>query len=989
MMKKVFLALLCLGSYVVSAQKVSITGEVFDEFLEPFPGATVKASSGEVANSDYDGKFTLKDVSLPVTLTISALNHKTEKFEVIRVNQRVNIILKEADVLLSEVLITGYTKQKKERLTSAASTVEPEGIKGMPRSTLQESLQGKVSGVQVVSNTGQPGETPTIRIRGVGSFQKSAPLYILDGLQVGGSTIASVNPSDVVNISVLKDAAATSIYGVRGANGVIVITTSSGETGKTKINYSTQAGVVNPTVAGNFKPLSTPELQELLVEGAINGGYAQNKKQALAYVVNNAKFNPDVNTSWYDEIIRTGSYMQHNLSLSGGSEATQFYLSGGYFQQEGVVKASDYNRLNTRLRLKHNLNKRINFNANLAYSKETSNVRPSGGSRENPIWAVYRIRPDQSVYNEDGTYNLGFNKENNPVALAEAEKRINIRHRILGGISGEYNFFEGFKFKGLFSTNTAFLDNYMKLPSSFSDSAADKGIGSQDMDIFFNYTARGMFNYEKRLNDDNKLNLFAGYEITKSKVKRTALEVHNILDNFTDLNNGVLPVKASTGVSKNGVNSLFFNGEYAYKNKYLFSASVRRDGSSRFAEANRFGNFWSVGFGWDVTKEDFMQNQKTFNQLKIRGSYGVNGSDNIGGNGFISRFATNDYNNEQGFYFQQIGNKNLKWEENIPLDLGVDFALLKSRITGSFDWYQRKTKDLLRYLPIPRTNGVLSLPVNIGEMQNTGIELELISRNIVASSSGFDWTTNFNFSKNTNKVTKVGEDNEPIIKGEKIIKIGEDVNTFFLPLYAGVDPATGKALWYKNGDKSDVTNNYNDAKPAIVNNASPDFYGSIRNEFVYKGFSLDFQFYTAWGGAIYDEWGRFTNSDGSRATSNTGNVSRGTYNRRWQKPGDITDVPAYVFNNSTSGSSNQRSSRFIYDGSYIRLRELGLAYAFTEANLQRLPFSKVKFYVKGTNLWTYVHDERLERDPEAGLSGVLSQRIPVSKTVFIGLDVSF
>lgn len=988
MIKKTVLLALCLMNFTVLAQKKSISGEVFDEFLEEFVGATVKSSNGEVATTDFDGRFTM-EVNLPVTLTFSALNYKTETLLVTRANQRINIILKEDEVLLSEVVITGYTKQKKERLTSASVVIDPDMMKRMPQSVLQERLQGNVAGLQVISNSGQPGRTPAIRIRGVGSFEKSQPLYILDGLQVGGATIASLNPSDIVNVSVLKDAAATSIYGVRGANGVIVVTTSSGTAGETKVNYSSQTGFISPTVAGKFKPLSTSELQELMIEGAINAKTAKNKEEALQYIIDNANFDPKVNTDWYDEIIRTGVYHQHNLSLSGGTEKTQFFLSGGYLEQEGVVKGSDYKRINTKLRLNHDLNERLSFDANLAYSKETANVRPSGGSRENPIWAVYRIRPDKKIYNDDGTYDLSYNSENNPIALAEAEKRINIKHRVIAGLSGEYKILDGLKLKGLFSTNTAFVDKYLKLPASFGDSSAEKGIGSQDVDILFNYTLRSVLNYDKKLAENHKVNLLAGYEITKTEDKSTGLTVNDFPDEFVDLKNGVIPVRATTGLSKNGVSSLFFSGEYAFMNKYLISGSIRRDGSSRFAKENRYGNFWSVGFGWDIAKESFMQQQQILNQLKIRGSYGVNGSDNIGGNRFISRFATNDYNDEQGLYFQQIGNRNLKWEESVQQDFGVDFAFVKSRITGSFDWYQRKTKDLLRYLPIPATNGVLSLPVNIGEMENKGIELELTSRNVVSTTNGFEWTTSVNFSTNSNKVTKLENDSQADVTKEKIIKVGEDFNTFFLPVYAGVDPANGKALWYTDGTKTEITHEYNEAKPAIINKATPDFYASLRNELSYKGFALDFQFYTAWGGTVYDQWGRYTNSDGRRATSSTGNVSRGTYNRRWQKPGDITDVPAFVIGNKVSGSPNQRSSRFIYDGSYIRLKNLGLAYTFKESKMKKYPFSELKIYLRGTNLWTYVHDKRLERDPEAGLDGILYQNIPISKTIFLGLDISF
>lgn len=965
-----------------------VTGTVTDEMGLTLPGTSVLIKGkNKGTQTDFDGNFEIEADKGDV-LIFSYLGYKSQEV-IITDNNVINIVLQEDASNLDEVVITGYSIQKKSRITGAAVSVKPDLVQGTPRAALQESLQGSAAGLQVISNTGQPGDNPTVRIRGVGSFQGSGPLYVLDGLQVSAATIASINPADVVNISILKDAASTSIYGARGANGVIVITTSMGKVGKSVVKYSAQTGFSSPTVAQKFKPLTTPELQELLIEGAINSGAVNNPTDGLQYIIDNANFNPDVNTNWYDEIIKNGFYTQHNLSVSGGSDKTKFYLSGGYFNQEGIVQSSNFERMNTRLRLNHQLNDRISFDANLSYNKDIANVRPSGGNRENPIWSLYRVRPDQSVYNADGTYNLSFNNENNPIALAEAETRRNIRHRVLGGFTGEVKLAKGLKFIGLVSMNTTFLDNFVRLPASFSDSAELEGIGIQETDILFDYTARGLLTYNITLAEKHDINLFTGYEVTQSKTKRTDIRVNRILDNFTDLANASLPITASTNQAKNGINSLFINGEYAFDNKYLVSASLRRDGSSRFSEANQYGTFWSVGLGWNLAKENFMQNQNTFDDLKFRGSYGINGSDNIQGNGFISRFATNDYNDRQGFYFQQIGNPNLKWEENATLNLGLDYSLFRSRVIGSFDWYTRTTKDLLRAFPISATNGVLSIPANIGEMKNTGFEIEIRTRNFVSNKNGFEWTTDFNFSKNTNEITKLGENNEPIINTSSIITVGEDINTFYLPVYAGVDPALGEALWYTDKTRTDVTNNYNEAEQAIVGNTTPDFYGGIRNTFSYQGFSIGFQFYTAWGGSVYDNWGRFTNSDGSRATSTTGNVNRGTYERRWQQPGDVTDVPAFVFNNTQTGFSSQRSSRFIYDGSYIRLREAEFSYDFPSKYIEKISVSRLKLYVKGNNLWTYIHDDRLERDPEAGLSGTLNQNIPITKTIFLGIDISF
>ncbi len=975
-----------------------VSGTVISEEGLPLPGVNVVVkNSNKGTLTDFDGKYSL-EANIGDTLVFSYVGFTTE--EVIINTRTVNITLK-ADVSdLGEVVVTGYAVQRKSRVTGAAVTVKADLIQGNPRSVIQESLQGSVAGLQIVSGTGQPGVNPDVRIRGTGSFDDdfgdgndtSAPLYILDGLQVSSATIASINPGDVVNITVLKDAASTSIYGARGANGVIVVTTAKGKAGKTVVRYSTQTGFSSPTVASQFKPLSTPELQELLTEGAINAGFANNQSEALQFIIDNANFNPDVNTDWYDEIIRTGVYTQHDLSISGGGDNTQFFLSGGYFNQEGVVASSDFERMNARLRINHKLNDRIKFDANLSYNKDITNTRPDGGNDENPIRALYRVRSDQSVFNPDGSFNLSFNDEHNPLALAEAETRRDIRHRILGGFNGEFQIAKGLSLQGLVSMNTTVLDEFIRLPATFSDSADFNGIGEQDTDILFDYTARGLIRYTNTFGENHSITAFGGYEVTKSNDKRTDIEVNQILDTFNDLENATQPIEASTRTIRDGINSVFINGEYSFNDTYLISGSLRRDGSSRFSDANQFGTFWSVGLGWNLAKENFMQNQNIFNDLKFRGSYGINGNDNIRRNGFLTTFSTNNYNDLPGFFFQQLGNPDLKWEENKTLDLGLDFSLFNSRIRGTFDWYTRTTDGLLRERQISAVNASLFITENIGEVENSGYEIELNTKNIVSSNgSGFEWDTDLTFSTNKNEV-KILDNTEsglPIINGTSIIAVGEDINSFFLPIYAGVDPANGEALWYTDGTRTEVTNNYGDAERAIAGNASPDFYAALRNTFRYKGFTLGFQFYSSWGGNIYDTWGRFTNSDGSRANSPIGNVNRGTFERRWRQPGDVTDVPAFVFGNSQTGESNQASTRFLYDGSYVRLREVELAYTFQPDVISRLSLTNLKMYLKANNLWTYIHDDRLERDPEAGLRGRLDQNIPLVKTIFFGLDLSF
>lgn len=385
-----------------------------------------------------------------------------------------------------------------------------------------------------------------------------------------------------------------------------------------------------------------------------------------------------------------------------------------------------------------------------------------------------------------------------------------------------------------------------------------------------------------------------------------------------------------------------------------------------------------------------MSSMNFINDMKLRASYGRIGNDGISNNLFITILSSNGDYNGQVASGLNLGNPGIKWEDSYPLDIGMDFTLFNHRISGSFDWYKREGKELLMDAPISGLNGTYTLVSNVAGTENKGIEITLNTKNIVpAENDGFSWNTSVNFSRNVNKVKKLINNNAPQEGSTSIRKVGEDFYTFYLPLYAGVDPLNGDALWYTDETKSQVTNVYEEAKQAIVGKATPDFYAGLRNTFSYKNISLNVQFYTAWGGKIYDTWARFTNSDGSRSLSSTGNVNRGTYERRWQQPGDITDVPRFVYGNSQTGSSSMSSSRYIYDGSYVRLREAELAYTFDSNLKKQLGINSLKIFLKGNNLWTYVKDERLEKDPEAGIDGRLNQEIPIGRTVFLGVNVSF
>lgn len=970
-----------------------VKGTVTSEDNLALPGVNIWVKdSNKGSSTNFNGDYEI-EANTGDKLVFSYIGFETMETKVDR--RFIDIVLRENISNLEKVIITGYGVQKKNRLTGSVLNLNPATITKGSRASVQESIQGNIAGVQVTSRSGQPGSVPNVRIRGVGSFQSSSPLYVIDGFQTKDPNImASLNTNDIEVISVLKDAAATSIYGVRGANGVIVIKTKSGISGETRASYNTQSGFSSPTVAGRFKALNTQEFQELLIEGVQNAKIRNNKNEALEFLVNNG-FRPDINTDWYDLLTRDAFYQQHNISVKGGSDKTRFFLSGGYFNQEGVILASQFERMNTRLKMDHEFTDDFMIDVNISYSKSISKKRPSGGFFANPVRSIYRLRPDISPFNEDGTFNFDFNDTQNPLAQAQKEIRKDINHTILAGAGLSYQILDDLVYESLININQTFQDEFIRLPAGFGD-ARPTGRGEQDSNFLFSWLFRNLLKYNLNWKK-NDISVFGGYELQKTRNKFTDLTVENIPDGFEDLNNGSLFTLASTNKAQEGLNSIFFNAEYAHDNTYLISGSVRRDGSSTFGKNNKFAVFWSVGIGWNIANEPFMKSVGFVKDIKLRTSYGINGNDPE--TGIFDLFKVNDYNGNPGVIFNSVGNPNIKWELNKAFNIGVDYSFFNNRVQGSLDWYLRETKDLLRLRPISAANGDggesnidegNNIADNIGSMQNKGLELDITTRNIVSANDGFNWKTSLSFSTNKNKVTKLTDkESKPIIDQTRIIALGESIETFYMPRYAGVDPNNGNALWYTDDTRTKVTTNYNNAKEVIIGKATPDFYAGIRNTISYKRITLDFQLYTAWGGLVYDTWNRFTNSDGSRRLSSTGNVSRGTFERRWQKPGDITDVPVFVYGNEQSGSSAFRSSRFIYDGSYVRLREATISYDFIPELANKMKLSNVRVYIKGNNLYTFIKDDRLERDPESGYDGRLNQEIPISKTLFLGLDITF
>ncbi len=993
-----------------------VSGVVKNEVGEVLPGVTIieKGTRNGVASS-FLGKYEINVKDENAILVFSFIGFQTKEIEV-KGRSEINVILSESIAKLKEVEIisTGYQKISREKVTGAAQNIQKSYYEESHTPTLQESLQGSIAGLQIITNNNHPQAVPQVIIRGVGSaFQEGvgyvglggsksvledpltltpgSPLYVIDGVPtLDGKDLSSINGNDIKSITVLKDASAASIYGARGANGVIVVETKSGRLGKPRIDFNSQMGFSKFTDIN--RRLNTSELQELYIEGLINNptNGIDNEDDALQYLLNpggrTTPFNPDQNTNWVDELTRTSLMHQNNLSVSGGKDDNRYYISAGYLDNETPVKDIDFNRLTLRVKYDTKVSERFNVSTNLSYGNVKSNNYETGTSYFSPFRSMYLLRPDLRVYKDDGTYDYGYNYRVNPLAVLTEETRKLETNDFRGFVNFKYKIVEGLSIEPSVSANYKLVDNYNNFPADIGKGYFNgAAYAIQKNTNTFIWDARVLLRYTAKFGNDHSITTFAGIENSATDRKISNVNVENIRPGSETLDNGD-PVDAYTKRLETALSSLFINADYSFKNKYFLNASFRRDGSSKFGPEKRYGNFYAVGLSWNINRESFLESVEAINLLKFRTSYGVNGNDQIGSFNYVGTFnGTEFYNGYNVATIASAGNPRLGWEENATFDIGIDFALFNNRVSGFVDFYNRNTDKLLYNLGISALNGDNFVFQNFGGMKNRGVEISLHTKNIISKDNSFTWTSGINFTSNKNEVTKLEKDE--IISGYYLRKVGEDFNTLYLYGYAGVDPETGVEMYYTDETESSTTTNKRDAVKYNHGKTSPDFYGSFVNTFTYKNVSLTAQLYSSWGGQIFETTGYVQNDNGYQRLRDYSNTSYTVYQRRWQKPGDITDVPKYMYGNSRS---EIRSSRWLHDGSYIRLKRVELSYNFTKDILGKTFIDRLRLYLSADNIWTYIKDDTLDNDPEiGGITGAASFDAPLTKTVYFGLNMSF
>ena len=989
------------------SRKKRVTGVVKDVMGEPLIGANVveKGRSTNGVITDFNGKFTL-EVDESASLVVSYIGYLAQDIPT-KGKGDFHIILKEDTNTLDEVVVTGYGDFKKATYTGSASVLTTEKLEALPVVSVGQMIESNIPGISVVAGTSsQPGAKTTLRVRGVASMNASTePLYVLDGVPIpsydlsnftsmseagGMGFIETLNPADIESITVLKDAASASLYGAKGANGVVLITTKKGKEGKLRVNMAAKYGITD--FAYTYRPLmGGEERRELIHEGLVNfqldKGVSEQEAQqyADANIDQYAKRLPQGYSDWESALFKTGYQQDYNLSASAGNQNSSFIGSLGYTKQTGVSLNSEMERFTGRVDAS-NKYKKVEFGMNASFSW-TKNVHlPEGKFYGSAIYASkVNLTPSTPIYNEDGTYASGYRENNgyNPILEAEVNDYYARTVRAMGTAKIAYNVWDNLKVSSVFTVDYSLTKDFFFQSPDGRDGATYQGRGRMQMTDRIRYTSQNNLTYSKTFGK-HSVSAVTAFEVMKYDYEDLyAAKKTYGQDINTSLGNAADPIDADQKLQEDALMSYVASVNYSYDDKYYPSFSFRRDGSSRLSPDTRWGNFWSLSASWRLSQERFMQPLKSvLSDLKLRASYGVNGNLPSSYYGYQSTYTTGAfYSGKPSPWESTLGNEELTWEKNYALNLGLDIGLF-SRVNVSLDWYTRTTKDLLMSKQLNSISGFSSLLTNVGQMRNTGVELEVRSNNI--KTKDFSWTTAFNLSHNKNKILKLA-DLPWFVDGRYVRKEGYPFNTIYLREYAGVDPETGSALYYDN--QQDENGNYTknkvtdpgQASPIPLKDITPTISGGFMNTFNYKFIDLSFNLSYSFGGYSYDNASYILQDDGYSVISNKSTEQR----RRWQKPGDITDVPRFVYGNKKGGNYN--SSRAIHSTDHIRLKSLILGLNAPKAWLQKLGIGNARIYFSGTNLLTWAAYDQY--DPE--MSGVVGFYTPPLKTYAFGLELKF
>jgi len=1007
-----FLFLLFFGISSAFAQK-TISGKVTaKEDGSPLPGVNVLVvgtSKGTV--TDVEGNYSVSVDESAKKLKFSFVGFADQEVA-IGTASTLNVSMLNDDELLQEVVVTGYGVQQKREITGAISSIKSEDIQNVPLQSLDRALQGRTAGVQVQSANGAPGGGVTVRIRGIGSISAgNQPLYIVDGVQMNTSNNASfangnplsfLNPNDIESIEVLKDAAAASIYGAQAANGVVLITTKKGKVsgGKTRFSFNYYRGVTAPIKY--LDVLNTQEFIQVRREAVQNANPTASAEAVKQNVLGAMRLSPTLTDAeianlptydWQKEGYKTGSVDNFEFSAEGGSDKTNFYLSGSYNREDANVIAVDFKRYTGRLSVTHKATDRLTIDASLNGSYVSQNGafgNPNGGSfLGSPTFSSPLILPHNPIYNEDGSYyglpatgGIAGILNQNVIAVANYNTIFNDTRQAVANLSANYKINDWLSAKAFVGMDYRLIRGQYYADARTADGANVSGRLSEQTNENFNYNANFILNFRKTFSEVHKISGLLGTEYRDDTEQGNSMTAQGFpTPQFRTINAAATPL--STGGFWTGFRRSSFFGKigYDFDGRYVVSFTGRYDGSSRFGANNRFGFFPAVGAAWNVNEEAFLKENKYISSLKLRASYGVTGRDDIGNFPSLGLYGASGYLGLGGIQTSSLENPDLKWERNVAANFGIDFGFFDDRIAGSFEIYRNDSEDLLLNRAVPATSGYLSYTQNVGKVRNEGMEFEVSTVNV--DMGGFKWVTNFNVAFVGNKVLQlVGADT--VLPGNNSIRVGHPIGAIFDAQYAGVNPATGRPMWYDNNNNPTyVVRNPTDLR--VLGKNFADTYGGLTNTFSYKGLELSVFFQYEFGRLDYNNQNRFMMENGGRLF----NSLQQYYDQRWQKPGDMTSVPRPFDGNAETRGSGNITGRGIQDGSYIRLKQLTFAYNVPNNLTEKFKINNVKFYAQAYNLYTWTKWEGF--DPEfvslggAGNNGV----IPQPRKVTVGIQFGF
>ena len=1004
MSKRLFSLALCLliGLGTAFAQTVKVSGTVTDNNGEPVVSAAVqlKGSTSVYTMTDAVGEFSL-NVPGDGTLAVSCLGFTPAE---VPVNGRsiITIQLNPDSQVLEDVIVVAYGTVRREANTGSVTSVKNEQLAQVPATSVDKMLAGKMAGVTITSGSGQPGSTSTIRVRGTSSINAgNEPLWVVDGIPVmssdfrsfsnagvgGGSSSTFLNPNDIESITVLKDAAAASVYGSRAANGVILVTTKSGKNGQAKFTARAKFGAQQLINDNNYRPLTGQELLDYRRVCAINAGYNPDDPTSEYYYPQTMLENGT--TNWYKELTKVGTLQEYEINATGGNDKASYYSSIAYHKNDGVYYGVNYQRFTARVNSDFRLNKYLKTGAKINFSYADSNSGEMGDVYySSPIKAMWDINPWTPLRNADGSYNVDIpeNNDTNPRAVAENDEENDKDYRVQGNVYLEWKPIKQLTFKTVNGLEFVYVDSrrYWS-PVTHQGTATLQSVWSKDIRL----TTSNTITYDDKFGD-HSLRLLAGQEAMSDK--------QDYIGGYSPNVNPQIPYPTTStaandkvwfGLSDETLLSFFGVADYNYLNKYYLQASVRADGSSLFGSSNKWGVFWSVGASWNINREKWMSWAKDWlSALKLRGSYGVNGNNNIGAYRAYGVYTTYTYANLNGMIPSRPENPNLSWEKNKTFNVGGDLGIFDDRLTASLDIYYRKTTDMLLSKQVPYTTGFGSNFMNVGALRNKGAELQI--EGVILNTHDWYWTAGFNIAVNRSKVIDLGDseyleitDSRAAEDGNnstpvRILKGGRLYN-FYLRDWYGVNPSNGNGLWYDNEGK--LTSDEKKARYIYAGSPEPKATGGFNTAVSWKGITLSAYFeFVAGNKVVVINSGML---DGYQMKNNTTNAAL----NYWKKPGDNGVTPKPVAENPGRYFVGY-STRFLQDGSYTRIKDITLSYSLPEKILRPAKLKGVRVYVSALNPYTFHHVTAL--DPELGPVGYSNGYTHSMVKSFVGgVEVSF